>query len=360
MKPVGILTYHRADNFGAVLQAAALQEAIRSVGGTSEILDYRCLKIEQEYHAAKRSTGPKSLLKRMLAEPYQQTTKEKFRRFREEHLTCSPTAYQKDTIKEAAQRYNIFLTGSDQVFDLVGSGFDSTYYLDIAGENISRYAYAASFGRFLENPAARSYAVKYLKDFRTIGVREEIAWQFLKELFPKKDIRQVLDPVFLPSDAFYRSVEKSCFTSRDYLLLFLFLETKEILKEARRLARNLHCRILFVTNAVLPPPFLHPVKGAGPRELIWLISHAKGVLTDSFHGTALSIRLKRPFLSVTRPNDPRIIGLLEKLRLQHGILHVGEKQSFCDPAAEETQKILKGWREESLAYLKEIVKDSAG
>ena len=42
MKPIGILTFHRASNYGAVLQAYALQKVISDLGREAVIVDYRC------------------------------------------------------------------------------------------------------------------------------------------------------------------------------------------------------------------------------------------------------------------------------------------------------------------------------
>ena len=52
MKKVGIVTFHRAKNYGAMLQAYALQETLENRYDTL-IVDYRCQEIEAKYYAKK-------------------------------------------------------------------------------------------------------------------------------------------------------------------------------------------------------------------------------------------------------------------------------------------------------------------
>ena len=47
---IGILTFHNANNYGAVLQAYCLQETLRRIGFDVEIVDYRNPLIESRMH----------------------------------------------------------------------------------------------------------------------------------------------------------------------------------------------------------------------------------------------------------------------------------------------------------------------
>lgn len=50
MSRVGIVTFHRAENFGAVMQSYALQTVIERLGHEAVIIDYRNKTIERNYH----------------------------------------------------------------------------------------------------------------------------------------------------------------------------------------------------------------------------------------------------------------------------------------------------------------------
>lgn len=46
---VGVITFHRAINYGAALQTYALQKALTGLGFDSEVIDYRCDHMEELY-----------------------------------------------------------------------------------------------------------------------------------------------------------------------------------------------------------------------------------------------------------------------------------------------------------------------
>ena len=46
---IGILTFHRAHNYGAVLQCYALQEVLKGMGHDVEVIDYRQKWTEEVY-----------------------------------------------------------------------------------------------------------------------------------------------------------------------------------------------------------------------------------------------------------------------------------------------------------------------
>lgn len=52
MKKIGIMTFHRAKNYGAMLQSYALQETLNKKFDTY-LVDYRCPEIEEKYYVKK-------------------------------------------------------------------------------------------------------------------------------------------------------------------------------------------------------------------------------------------------------------------------------------------------------------------
>lgn len=47
LKKVGVLTFHMAHNYGAMLQAYALTMEVKKLGYNCEVIDYRFLYIDQ-------------------------------------------------------------------------------------------------------------------------------------------------------------------------------------------------------------------------------------------------------------------------------------------------------------------------
>ena len=93
MKKIGILTFHRADNYGATLQAYALQKVILDNEFKCEIIDYRNPKFEGA-HFQNKSLKRKVVnsIKFFLYHKYYSDTKvknHKFSTFRKEYFLIS-------------------------------------------------------------------------------------------------------------------------------------------------------------------------------------------------------------------------------------------------------------------------------
>lgn len=143
-KRIGILTFHRAINYGAALQAYALSCVLQEKYDV-DIIDYECEKITKNNNL--ESSKLKKFVKyimypRMMIDKKRRT--DKFNDFISNWLPLS-VAYNKSNIKFANERYDAFVVGSDQVWNLRVTGDDMNYFLEFAA-NKKKYSYAASFG----------------------------------------------------------------------------------------------------------------------------------------------------------------------------------------------------------------------
>lgn len=62
-----------------------------------------------------------------------------------ENMKLSPM-YDATTINQSNDRYGVFITGSDQVFNYACSDFDKNYFLSFVDDKQKINSYAASFG----------------------------------------------------------------------------------------------------------------------------------------------------------------------------------------------------------------------
>ena len=76
---IGIITFHRAVNYGAVLQCFALQQALDNIGAENEVIDYRCEFIEKHYSYV--PTVSIVHIKQFIKECFQFPTKYKAKKF---------------------------------------------------------------------------------------------------------------------------------------------------------------------------------------------------------------------------------------------------------------------------------------
>ncbi len=144
---VGVITFHRAINYGAVLQTYALQKALKGLGFDSEVIDYRCDHMEELYKLI-GGFSTKSVKQNIRSFMNYFPAKRKMKSFRSlvnENMKLSPV-YDSATINQSNERYDIFITGSDQVFNYACSDFDKNYFLSFVDDEQKINSYAASFG----------------------------------------------------------------------------------------------------------------------------------------------------------------------------------------------------------------------
>ena len=195
---IGIITFHRAVNYGAVLQAYALQHALEGLGAQAEILDYRNRYIESCYDPySLKGNKLKALAKIALLGGVRRKKNEAFRSFNKKYLRLSEAVYKdSEQLAGAEKFYDAFITGSDQVWNTSCADFDPAYFLTFVKDKKKKNSYAASFG-LSEIP--KEYEAEYKKrlaGYRQISVREAQGRALVKEL-TGRDVPVVLDPTLL-------------------------------------------------------------------------------------------------------------------------------------------------------------------
>ena len=92
---------------------------------------------------------------------------------------------------------------------------------------------------------------------------------------------------------------------------------------AKEVAKKMDAKLLIVKESPKDMFSVHGIGGLGPAEMLYLIDHAEYVVTDSFHGTALSINFRKNFLCCNRRGyekatsySSRLTNLLHTLNLE--------------------------------------------
>lgn len=305
MKKVAVLTFHRANNYGAVLQAHALTNVINKLGAEAEILDYRPDKAERFYHSyiprAKNLKGFCALMHHRYLRDGK--TYRAFAAFRREVMKISSQVYTSPSELQCSNElYDLFVAGSDQIWnpDIVaveGEAGDCSYLLDFVKSASKKNSYAASIGvSVLGDEVSKIYREK-LSGFANITVREHVAAEVLEALL-NRPVGVVCDPVLLLSDEEWKSFERPYpLRSSDYILVYSVGGKMELMPYARDLAKAEGCAVYSIQ-----PPIVGTVSddssqalsGVGPAEFVWLIRHARAVVTTSFHGSAFSLLFRKP------------------------------------------------------------------
>ena len=368
---IGIITFHRAVNYGAVLQAYALCRAIRELGFDCEIIDYRSLFIE-EYYDFKCLLKPKNwkrLISYILYNGNLFPDKDRFTAFLRDNHVLSKTRYSHDSLTETNQIYDCFITGSDQVWNYAAAGFDKSYFLDFVLQEEKKNSYAASFGFETIPQALEDTYRNLLRSFSHISVREETGKKIVQSLVDK-DVTVDLDPtLLLTADMWHEAAagtEKTELTKKnDYVLLYMIGEDKNIIRIARRIAKDKKTDVLYITDRWRDHIGITNLRKVSVNAWLELINGAKYVITNSFHGTVFSILFNKQFAVIQNKKlqnkSSRIQTLLSALQLQ-------ERYAYSEESAlavigsgidyDAVNKRLHEKRAESIADLKrEILRE---
>lgn len=321
MKKVGIMTYHRANNYGAVLQAYALQKYLEKQNVESEIVDYQSTYLEKAYRGISLSGGLKTKLSALSNFPIQLVKEKKFDAFRHEYLITSKK-YLDDAIMEASDDFGSFVFGSDQIWNYDLSGKDK-YYLGAFIKNPQKLnSYAASFGTFRSN---EEEYVRLLRRFNNVSIREESGLEFFEKVTGRKDAEIVVDPVFLlERDEWKKLACKP--KKKGYIFLYTLQgKTTQMMKAAEELSRNTGLPIVEMQAWFRPKPKnVRPRFWDDPIDFLSWINDADFVVTDSFHCTAFSIIFRKKFwvkiAECKNQRQSRVGNLLYSLKLESQIM----------------------------------------
>lgn len=350
----GVLTFHRAINYGAALQAYALVRKMNELGAQTELVDYRNPHIENSFHSFSlaKVNSPKKAASFLLNYKKMRKKKKAFAEF----AGLIPTG---EKIENSAQlkksSYDIFVSGSDQVWNPECTGFDKTYFLEFA-ESRQKNAYAASFGVSHLEEKYTDEVGKLIKDFKNIGVREQQGAEIVRQT-AKREAEVVLDPTLLIDGNEWKKIAKpSKYGKKKFLLVYMLLNSPSLILFAEKLAKERGLEIICIGNGRRKN--ITYASDIGPAEFLDLFSRAEAVVTNSFHGTAFSVNLNKDFFvelhNVKNSRNSRMEDILKLFGLENRLISDGaasnKKVDF-----KRVNKLLDDEREKSVSFLKNAI-----
>lgn len=334
MKKIGIITFHRAINYGGVLQAYALYQYLNNIGIDSEIIDYKCEKFEKSYSPI-QNTGSfvKNIIRFFTLTPLMHSKNKKFRNFIENNTKLSKECSSNSDLVSIEGEYSSFISGSDQVFTYNWTGFDSAYFLNFVSDEKKKNTYAASFGT---NNIPSEYVDKYkeyLHDFRNFSLREESGQKIISEVL-NRDSQIHIDPTFLITKEEWGNIcEKNKYG--DYLLLYTLDKgehVQEVIDKAKAIAKKENLKILYINDKYFKSnKDIKYLSGISPERFVSLFKNANYIVTNSFHGTTFSIIFNKKFLTTTKmPNGlgTRIENILKLTGLESRNFGISENEKY--------------------------------
>ena len=307
---IALLTIHRAPNCGAMLQAWALMRALQQMGHEVEFpdcnhIDYRdrtkpflpdpTLPPMKRLHRALKN-GLRNWKARKIFLP----TMERFAGFVRQNMTESalaPSAF--------ASRYDVVVVGSDQLWNEGIMGDDTDLFLGTTvSPGLRIISYGTSFGDRPPTGRAAERVLGAMPRFAAIGIRESGGADFLRAAGFEAKVTS--DPTLLLAPDDYLTVASAVHPAGRYVYAYsVFFDTR-LLELTREVARRRGLRYVYTplsqyTSYGMPKDIEY---GVTPDRFVDLIAHADCVLTDSFHGTALSLIFGKPLVSFCRAAAP--------------------------------------------------------
>lgn len=323
---IGILTYHRAHNYGAMLQAYALLSYLRNNGHDVEIIDYWPDMHRVQYALIKPIVGNSiiSKIKCIIATTitfirrYMRICK--FEKFSQKYLNINSTI-QYPMPDWGYLQYDCVIVGSDQIWrnhesDGKHIGFDPVYFCQHIPKNIRCISYAASMGIIQLNKEDKDILKNYLNRFSRILVRENSLKEAIDEL--GFDSAIVVDPTLLLSkDEWNKFLPNKRFHTTKYVLYYELVKSKEALVFAKHKAEELGCKLLIMDAKIPLLPQRRHISYASPIEFLHAIRDAEFVIATSFHGTAFSVIFEKQFITIgLNKNADRVQTMLHQLDIE--------------------------------------------
>ncbi|MCD8177825.1 MAG: polysaccharide pyruvyl transferase family protein [Tannerellaceae bacterium] len=360
---VGILTFQSANNYGAFLQAFALCSTMNHFEAVdAEIIDYICPAIENDYNPKKVLYRKGNKIKNTIAYILRKNGINKsalvFNQSRSKYFITRHSRVSRNELAELEKDFDLFIVGSDQVWNTVLTENDHTFFLDFVSNSQKKASYAASMGDVSFNDENSLPLKNELESFKYLSLRERESTDFVSSLLARDDVVTCIDPVFLISG---REWEEYISTPREnnYLLYFCIgFPMQSTLSFAEELARKEHKKLLLLMDKDVPYKYvgITHLRGIGPMDFISYVYHADIIVTNSFHATAFSILFhKRFYVETVVKRRERIINLLKVSGLENRALVNGKVTQIQNQISwQDVDNNMKPWIEHSLNYLESL------
>lgn len=375
---IGIITIFKSNNYGAELQAFALQKKLSLLGHESELIDYPFYK--HPSHVACRQSRPIfdiGFENRVKERVYSywvalqsisirkdiKRKQERMEAFHRTHSRLSQVCYNSmEALYAADWSYDLFVTGSDQVWNPRMNTSLDPYFLTFAPSDKPRVSYASSFGVSALPDHTKSTYKERLSAFDRLSVREAQGVKIIHDLLGRPP-EHVLDPTLLLTDVDWANVAVPVDLPTPYVLIYELMPCVELAAVAQCVAlqiKGAHVVRIRGGAGIRSRSNIVDIDDAGPSEFLGLYQGSSAVVTNSFHGTAFAINFKKPVYPVIpcrMRNAGRIENLLEIVGLSERMIYEKSNKDVTRLAEIDFDTVmgrLEQERDKSGSYLEQV------
>lgn len=293
---IGIVTIYKCYNYGSFYQAYGLQKYLQDLGHEAKFLPLDTL-YNKKYRLRKQFNRnvSRDIFSAKLIGGY-------LKDWKLYHIADS-----KET------DFDLIIIGSDEIWNINNRTFTQApeyYGLNLPVSNV--ISYASCIGRSgADDFKEYGHFVKGIEGLRQVSARDDATEQFLKEIMPEKSILRVLDPSFLID---WSKVEKPC-NKKDYILVYTYDGdwgfSKEYIEAAKKFSQEVQLPLISVG---FKNDWCDESIACSPREFLGYLKNANYVITDTFHGTVMSIQYNKQFICMGAGKS-KVESVLKELRL---------------------------------------------
>ena len=315
---IGILTWHKELNHGAVLQAYASQCILSELGVKSVMLDYIANEDNMDQTFSKKASR---LLKKLNIQALK--TRYKLKKWNNDKANAFEN-FRKSKCN-LGNMYNVekgldkVLIGSDMVFDFYEGYNPFMYGKDVKSDYI--FSYAACFGyatkTLLDNYSNKDEIIYYIKKLKAVAYRDDNTGEILREVCGIQNPVKTIDPVLLYG---FREEQKKWnehnWKTRRYVLIYSYTYNMDSKNEVEKIKEFAKVRNLEIISVGYLHLWCDECVNADPKEFVELFANAEFVFTDTFHGTIFSLTFSKQFLVLIRNNAFKIKDIMSSLGLE--------------------------------------------
>lgn len=317
MMRVGILTYHRARNYGAYLQAYGLCLRLNEEPDISaEIIDFHMKKEQYLYYKASLKHRAKLIIKKgFSAYRFEENQKKAFSAALDEMPKSKEYCVSddiQDFIDFVKGKYDVIISGSDEIWKLDSfRGFPTPYWLP-GNLNARKVSYAASsrsdFG--ILDASQRSMVQNLLNDYSYISVRDEKTKEQIEHL-TYNNVNIMPDPSLIYDYPVNKArgkaiIERYCKTKKPVALVMT-----ENVHLAKWIKKTLFDQYELISVFHYNRGYIN-ISELSPLDWMNLIASVDLVLTSYFHATCFALINDVRFLSFgTKIKSRKLQELLE-------------------------------------------------
>lgn len=389
---IGIITFVKCDNYGAELQAYALQKKLNLLGYDAEVVDLEKEQgvLESSFSTYKNAITNRykqfgilkgtlsiiSLIKNKLSEKIAHKNNiakinerhKIFERFFNTHIKHSDRFYKIEEMRHIQSLpYDVMIAGSDQIWNYMQTKYLDVFFLMMANRwNAKKISYAASFSVNSIPDSKKDLYRNYIKNMDAISVREIDGLDIVKSC-SDSNATLVLDPTLLLSrKEWVNYVAKKDYLpdNKKYVVIYTLSGSHYIYTLAKSIAKDLNVEVINIklgASCIKEQNGIINITDAGPQEFISIFDHAAYVITDSFHGTAFSINFNIPFTTLLNPVsniNSRALSILKLTNTESRLIYDNgsvKKPDSLNLNYEPINETINKLREYSIKFIKESI-----